>query len=74
MGPYSVQCRACGTRIKITTFSSDDESVRLVHSAIGALCPMCQGSPSLGVGFKKGAPLRFPSGATTSKPRHRARA
>ena len=74
MGPDSVQCRVCGTRIKITTFSSNDEPVRLIHSGAVALCPLCQGSPSLGMGVEKGGPLRFPSAAAVSKPRHRARA
>jgi len=73
MAPYSVQCRACGTRIKITTFASDDKAVRLFHSTTVVLCPMCQGGPAMGASFQR-APLTFPPKAGASKPRHRARA
>ena len=76
MGPYSVQCRMCGTRIKITTFASDHEPLKTVSLKAVVLCSLCQSSPSMVLRFQRddSPGLGLASGAAGSRLRQRPRA
>jgi hypothetical protein len=76
MGPYSVQCRMCGTRVKITTFAREDQPLKTVSLKAVVLCSLCQGSPSMVLRFQRddSPGLGLGSGAAASRLRHRPRA
>ena len=76
MGPYSVQCGMCGTRIKITTFASDDKPLKTVSLQAVVLCSLCQSSPSMVLRFQRhdSPGLGLTSGAGASRLRQRPRA